>query len=180
MSGKGYTKDTRVWNMMKKNLRKGKSQINLGWFEGQNYGPENGNLPMAQVAQWVEEGHINGGMFAGTVTPPRPAIRTMFIPTIAEADDFTKAAIPMIDDVAMGRMTWKKLHEKLAPKVLHLFKYTLKSYNIVPNKTSTVRMKGFNDPWVETGTLIESARFDVVPMNSYSSKAYQPQMLRFA
>ena len=169
-----FTKDTRVWNQMKKNLRKGKSQINLGWFEGQNYGPENGNLPMAQVAQWVEEGQ------AWQNQPPRPAIRTMFIPTIAEADEFVKAAIPMIDMVAQGKLTWKKLHEKLAPKMLHLFKYTLNSYNIIPNKPATVKMKGFNDPWVETGTLIDSARFDVVPMKSYSSKAYQPQMLRFA
>lgn len=180
MSGKGYTKDTKVWTQMKKNLRKGKSQINLGWFEGQNYGPDNGNLPMAQVAQWVEEGHVNGGIFSGTITPPRPAIRTMFIPTIAEADEFVARAIPMINSVAQGKMTWKKLHEKLAPSVLHLFKYTLKSYNIIPNKPVTVKLKGFNDPWVETGTLIESARFDVVPMKAYSSKAYKPQMLMFA
>lgn len=180
MATKGYTKDTKVWTQMKKNLRKGKSQINNGWFEGQNYGPDNGNLPMAQVAQWVEEGHANGGIFSGTITPPRPAIRAMFIPTIAEADEFVARAIPMIDSVAQGKMTWKKLHEKLAPSVLHLFKYTLKSYNIIPNKPVTVKLKGFNDPWVETGTLIESARFDVVPMKAYSSKAYKPQMLMFA
>ena len=159
---------------MKKNLRKGKSQINLGWFEGQNYGPENGNLPVAQVAQWVEEGQ------AWQNQPPRPAIRTMFIPTIAEADEFVKAAIPMIDMVAQGKLTWKKLHEKLAPKMLHLFKYTLNSYNIIPNKPATVKMKGFNDPWRDTGTLIENARFDVVPMKAYTSKAYQPQTLMFA
>lgn len=180
MATKGYTKDMKVWTQMKKNLRKGKSQINIGWFEGQNYGPDNGNLPMAQVAQWVEEGHANGGIFSGTITPPRPAIRTMFIPTIAEADEFAARAIPMIDSVAQGKMTWKKLHEKLAPSILHLFKYTLKSYNIIPNKPVTVKLKGFNDPWVETGALIESARFDVVPMKAYSSKAYKPQMLMFA
>lgn len=168
-----FTKDTRVWTQMKKNLRKGKSQINLGWFEGQNYGPDNNHLPMAQVAQWVEEGHMNGGMFAGTYTPPRPAIRTLFIPTIADSEDFLKAAIPLIDNVAMGKMSWKTLHEKVAPKLLHLFKYTLNSYNIIPNKPITVKMKGFNDPWRETGTLIENARFDVVPMKAYSSKAYK-------
>ena len=169
-----FTKDTRVWNQMKKNLRKGKSQINLGWFEGQNYGPENGNLPMAQVAQWVEEGQ------AWQNQPPRPAIRTMFIPTIAEADEFVKAAIPMIDMVAQGKLTWQNLHEALAPKMLHLFKYTLNSYKLIPNKPATVKMKGFNDPWRDTGTLIENARFDVVPMKAFSSKAYQPQSLSFA
>lgn len=170
---KGYTKDVKVWTQMKKNLRKQKYQINLGWFESQNYGPDNGNLPMAQVAQWVEEGQPSNNQ------PPRPAIRTMFIPTIAEADEFVKAAIPMIDLVARGSLTWKQLHVKLAPKMLYLFKYTLKSYDIVPNKPSTVRAKGFNDPWVETGTLIENARFDVVPMKAYSSRDYKPQTLSF-
>ena len=179
MAKAAFGKDTKVWQQMKNNLRKGKSQISVGWFEGQNYGPDNGNLPMAQVAQWVEEGHINGGIFNGTHTPPRPAIRTLFIPVIAEADEFVKAALPMIDMVAQGKMTWKRLHEKMAPKVLHIFKYTLKSYTIIPNSPTTVKLKGFNDPWRETGTLIDSARFKVEDMKAYSSKAYKSQSTSF-
>ena len=179
MAKVSFKKDTKVWTQMKKNLRRKKSQINVGWFEGQNYGTENNNLPMAQVAQWVEEGHVNGGMFAGTITPPRPAIRTMFIPTIAEADDLTGKGIPLIALVAQGSLSWKRLHEKLAPTVLHLFKYTLESYSIIPNSPVTVALKGFNNPWRETKALIDGARFDVVDLKSYSSKSYKPQMLMF-
>ena len=60
MARKNFTKNDKVWRQIKKNLRAAKSQINLGWFEGQAYGSENNFLPMAQVAQWVEEGHRGG------------------------------------------------------------------------------------------------------------------------
>lgn len=179
MAKKNYTKDDSVWKAMKKNLRANKAQISVGWFEGQSYGSDNNFLPMAQVAKWVEEGHMNGGMFAGTYTPPRPAIRTYFIPVIAEADEFTKAAMPMIDMVAQGKMTWKSLHMKLAPKVLNIFKDSLRIYNAIPNRPATVSLKGFNDPWRETGALIESARFKIESYKLYPSKAYQISPLMF-
>ena len=155
---KGFTKDDKVWRSMKKNLRGKKAQINLGWFN-QFYGAENNFLPMAQVAQWVEEGHKAGGW--GGKTPPRPAIRTMFIPALAERGELVKAAIPLVHQVAMGKMTWKTLHAKLAPSVLYKFKYALQSYSYPANAPTTVRLKGFNDPWRETGTLIENARFEI-------------------
>lgn len=164
---KGFTKDDRVWRSMKRNLRAKQSQINLGWF-GQYYGAENNFLPMAQVAQWVEEGHRAGGW--GGRTPPRPVIRTMFIPTLAESGEFVNAAIPLIHQVAMGKMTWKSLHKKLAPSVLFKFQYALKQYDVKPNAPATVRLKGFDDPWRETGTLINSARFEVVDFSPANYK----------
>lgn len=173
MAKKNYTKDDSVWEAMKRNLQSNKAQISVGWFEGQNYGADNDFLPMAQVAQWVEEGHVNGGIFNGTYTPPRPAIRTYFIPVVAEADEFTKAAIPMIDMVAQGKMTWRSLHMKLAPKVLNIFKDSLRIYNAIPNRPATVSLKGFNDPWRETGSLIESARFKIESYELYPSQPYK-------
>lgn len=164
--GKKFYKDDKVWRQMKRNLRAKKSQINVGWFEGQNYGPDNNNLPMAQVAQWVEEGHRGGW----GPTPARPAIRTLFIPTLAESGELTKFAIPLIHEVAMGRMTWKKLHEKIAPKILYRFKLALEVYSVKPNSPTTIALKGFNDPWVETGTLISNARFKV---DDYKASDYK-------
>lgn len=163
----GFTKDDKVWRSMKKNLRGKKAQINLGWFN-QYYGADNNFLPMAQVAQWVEEGHKAGGF--GGPTPPRPAIRTRFIPAIAESGEFVRAAIPLVHQVAMGRMTWKTLHAKLAPSLLYKFKYALQAYSFPANAPATVRLKGFNDPWRETGTLIENARFEI---GEYKSMSYK-------
>lgn len=156
---KSYSADTSEWKRMKKNLTRNKASVSIGWFEGQNYGSSNGHMPMAQVAKWVEEGHINGGMFKGTYTPPRPAIRTRFIPTLAASDDFLQMAIPLIDSVARGKMSWKTLHGKIAPKLVNLFQFTLQSYSTPANSPWTVKMKGFNDPWRESGTLISSVRF---------------------
>lgn len=146
---------------MKRNLRSKKASVDLGWFEGQRYGPENDNLPMAQVAQWVEEGHVNGGQFAGTRTPPRPAIRTYFIPILAESSDFAKMAFPLVHEVAMGRLTWTKLHERIAPKLLYRFKLAIKEFMTPANSATTISIKGFNNPWIETGELMNSARFRI-------------------
>ena len=141
---------------MKRNLRSNKAVIQIGWFDGQRYGPENGSLPMAQVAQWVEEGQ------RWQRQPPRPAIRTRFIPALAESGELVAAAIPMVNQVALGRMSWKTLHEKLSPSLLYKFKLAIQTLQTPPNKPNTIKAKGFNDPWIETGTLMESARYKVV------------------
>lgn len=162
MATKSFTKDDRVWKQMKKNLRKAGQQIKTGWFEGQNYGQENNFLPMAQVAKWVEEGHRGGW----GPTPARPAIRMLYIPTIADSGFLVQQGTSLVKSVAEGKMSWKTLHTKLAPKVLYKFKLTLESYYKIPNSKATVEYKGFNDPWRETGTLVENARFVV---DSYKS-----------
>lgn len=166
MARKGFTKDDRVWRAMKRNLRAPKSQIDVGWFDGQSYGATNNFLPMAQVAQWVEEGHRGGW----APTPPRPAIRTRFMPALVESGEFVIEAIPLVHQVAMGKMTWKKLHQKLAPKVLYKFQFALKAYSYPPNSPTTIKLKGFNDPWRETGDLIDGARFEV---NAYKTPNYK-------
>lgn len=166
MARKNFAKNDKVWRQIKKNLRAAKSQINLGWFEGQAYGSENNFLPMAQVAQWVEEGHRGGW----GPTPPRPVIRTRFIPALTESGEMVKAAIPFVQQVALGKMTWKTLHSKLAPKVLYKFKYAIQTYSFPANSPTTISLKGFDNPWIETGTLLENARFEVVGYKSINYK----------
>lgn len=166
MAKKNFTKNDKVWRQIKKNLRAQKSQINLGWFEGQNYGSENNFLPLAQVAQWVEEGHRgNWGK-----TPPRPVIRTMFLPALKDSNELVQAAIPLVQQVALGKMSWKTLNVKLAPKVLHKFKYAIQVYSYPANSPVTVRLKGFNNPWIESSTLMDSARFEVVAYKNINYK----------
>lgn len=164
-------KDDSVWRAMKKRLRANDSAIKIGWFEGQAYGPENGNLPMAQVAQWVEEGQ------RWQKQPARPAIRTYFVPLVAESGEMCKAAIPLVHQVAMGNMSWKKLHEKLAPSLLYKFQLAIKTFSSPSNKPSTIAKKGFDDPWIETGTLVQSARFKVEKPDRVTYKTrYTPRM----
>lgn len=172
---KGFTVDKSKWTRMKKNLTKGLSEVQVGWFEGQMHSGRKGqsDIPMAQLAQWVEEGQAWQGQ------PARPAIRTLFIPVVAEADEVWKDIARKIDAVAQGMMTWKVLHVKLAPKLVTIMKASLKAYQTVPNKPATVEYKGFNDPWVETGMLIDAVRFKVTPQKFYSSRNYSVQTMKF-
>lgn len=158
---KSYSKDDSVWRAMKRRLRSQRSAVSLGWFEGQNYGAENNYLPMAQVAQWVEEGHANGGRFAGTTTPPRPAIRLYFMPSLQASTDLMEMSVPLIHKVAMGQMTWKQLHEKIAPKLLYRFRLALETISSPANSPVTIALKGHDKPWVETGVLISAVRFKI-------------------
>ena len=65
-----FTKDTSVWDKLKRDLRLLNTlELNTGWFD-KHYGAENNNLSIAQVAQWNEEGHGKA--------PPRPFIREGF------------------------------------------------------------------------------------------------------
>lgn len=149
-------KDIKVWTSIKKNIRTNKQAIQIGWFDGQKYDASNGNLPMAQVAQWVEEGQ------GWQKQPPRPAIRTRFIPALKESGELLRDAIPLVQQVALGKMTWKTLNEKMAPKILYKFKLAMETLQTPPNKPSTIAKKGFNNPWFETGTLVSSSRYKVV------------------
>lgn len=149
-------KNTKQWELMKRRLKAPNYAVQLGWFNGQNYGPENGNLPLAQVAQWVEEGQRHNNQ------PARPAIRTRFIPALKESNELLLVANPLINQVALGMMSWKKLHEKMAPRLLYQFKLAIETLKTPGNRPSTIEKKGFNDPWIETGTLLSSSRYRVV------------------
>lgn len=150
-----YTKEDKVWKSIKRNLRAQKSEVRIGWFAGNNYGSDNGNLPMAQVAQWVEEGQRWNNQ------PARPAIRTQFIPDLAGTGFIQRHAISMAQQVALGRITWRQGHQRLAPHLIYRFKLVLTHYHTIANRPSTIRRKGFDDPWIETGQLVQSVQYRI-------------------
>lgn len=177
-----FTKDVSEWRRIKGNLRKGNSMINVGWFEDQIHHVDKrfGAIPSAQVAKWVEEGHKNGGSFNGTVTPPRPVIRTYFIPVVAESKDWLNFALPLIENVAQGRMSWAQLHQRVAPMIVPILQESLNIYGAIPNAQSTVSIKGFNNPWIETGKLRDTVAYKIVNYKTYSTKSYAAQTMTFA
>src|SRR5690606_37223309 len=60
-------KNTKQWDKMEKNLLRGADKVvRVGWWDSRH--PS--GVPTAQVAAWNEEGHMNGGIFSGTYTPP--------------------------------------------------------------------------------------------------------------
>lgn len=149
-----FTKNTAQWEKIRKQLLKDIPSIKTGWFQGQNYGSDNDNLPYAQVAFLNEEGHINGAgsAFPGSITPPRPFMRVGLAVAIkagANKDDFKD----MIEAVASGKSILIAMQ-----KTTNNFERTLRKvmldWDTPMNSPKTEELKGFNNPLVETSELI--------------------------
>jgi hypothetical protein len=148
--------DTKQWKKMEKRLLTGGDKtIQVGWWDSEH--PS--GVPTAQVAAWNEEGHINGGMFAGTITPARPAIRTGFMP-------YSKKLIPAyygdINDIAMGRSSWNKLNNTLGAQLVRVMQDTIFKWDSPANSATTIALKGFNNPLVESGYTQNSVKYKIV------------------
>lgn len=142
--------DKSGWEKIKKNLIQANTrEIQLGWFEENQYGPDNDNLKMAQVAQWNNEGHINDN---GSVTPPRPFMTVGLAGAFkvgANKDNFED----MIKAVVKGQSVLTA-----TTKATTSFERTLRKvmldWDTPPNSPVTIELKGFNNPLVETSELI--------------------------
>lgn len=149
--------DNRQWQRMSRRLSNGGNKtVRVGWWGDKHpSGP-----PVAQIAAWNEEGHINGGMFAGTVTPARPFIRTGFIP---QSKKILQTLYPDFHAIAMGTLTWSRLYNNLGVRYVQLMQQTIFSWNSPANSPVTIALKGFNNPLVETGYMQSSVKYRIVP-----------------
>lgn len=152
--------DNKQWKKMERNLlRGGDKVVDVGWWNSSHVS----GVPTAQVMQWNEEGHVNGGMFAGTYTPPRPFMRVGFAGEI-------KKIVPKynnyVNSIAMGTMTWVGMRNKLSKELVDALKATILSWNSPSNSPATVALKGFNDPLIETGNSYDAIKSRIVQRGS--------------
>ncbi len=150
-----FTKDTAVWEQMKKNFSKTNDlQVSIGVFEDAVYGPENDYLPVAQVWQWNEEGVPSQNI------PPRPAIRVGFGVPLRRGM-YNKFFLNSIKKIAEGKSSFLQEYTLLGKMASDDLKKIVKAWNTPPNAPLTVELKGFNDPLVETGKLVDSITYKV-------------------
>lgn len=148
----GYLKDDSQWKKMRKNLERGSHlAAKIGFFQDSTYGPENDNLTVAQVAQWQEEGNEK--------IPMRPFIRSGFMEKIQQKKWITSEVIRWIDDIAMGRSTWTAMYNKLGPVFVKMMQKEIEDWKIPMNAPLTVQLKGFNDPLIDTGKMLDSVDY---------------------
>lgn len=144
------TKDTKVWDAIKKNLQTANTyDINLGWFEENKYGADNDNLQMAQVAQWNNEGHRNDN---GSITPPRPFMTVGLRGALkagANKDDFKD----MVESVLEGKSILTVM-QKTTTNFERTLRKVMLDWDTPRNAPLTIELKGFDDPLVETSELI--------------------------
>ena len=147
--------DKSGWNKIKKNLQQAEIyNVNLGWFEENVYGPDNDNLQMSQVAQWNNEGHINGAnsLVPGAITPPRPFM-SVGLPGAFKAgankDDFKD----MVQAVITGKSVLTAM-QKSTTNFERTLRKVMLDWDTPRNAPPTVEMKGFDDPLRNSSELI--------------------------
>lgn len=147
------TKDTSVWEKMKKNLRQGNNlEVRVGWFPEAQYGPENDNLQVAQVAQWNEEGT--------ETNPVRPFIRVGFMKPIQKGM-YDRLFFESIQRIAEGKTTFAKEYQKIGKMAVVDLKEVIEDWSSPPNSPVTIERKGFNNPLIDTGTMYDTVDYKI-------------------
>ena len=143
------TVDKSVWNNLKKSFAKAEMlEDQVGWQDDAVYGSDNENLPMAQVAQWLEEG------VASKNIPPRPFMRVGFKAALSKgANDASFKRI--VTAVANGQDVFKALHKE-GDSFRQTLRQVMIDWDTPRNAPTTVELKGFDDPLIETSELISN------------------------
>jgi len=143
------TVDKKVWNNLKKSFAKAEMfEDQVGWQADAVYGSDNENLPMAQVAQWQEEG------VASKNIPPRPFMRVGFKAALSKgANDASFKRI--VTSVANGQDVFKALHKE-GDSFRQTLRQVMIDWDTPRNAPTTVEIKGFDDPLIETSELISN------------------------
>lgn len=145
------------WESVKKNLISAQNKsTDVGWWSGYHINGRSDGIPLAQIAQWVEEGHVNGGMFEGTVTPPRPFMTVALEAALKQNGWLDKKIRSNALLVFSKQLTWDGFFKKLGPDLVVLVKRVMEEFSNPSNSEVTIFLKGFDNPAIETGHLLNS------------------------
>lgn len=145
--------DNSVWEKLKKNMLQANEVAGeLGW-DGQQYGLNHDNLPMAQVASWIEEG------VASQNIPPRPYMRVGLRDALKKGEN--KQQFDMMVKAVMDGRSVMQAYRTSTDAFENTLRKVMLDWDSPANAALTVALKGFNDPLVETGELIANVNFKV-------------------
>lgn len=141
-------KDTENWQKLRRNISQlSGAKVKTGWW-GKTHSSGN---PVAQIAKWGEEGHFTGGR---GYSPPRPFITVGWVGALAALK--AGGVKDVITKVASGDSGASTALQTLSEASINIMKTQIKEWNSPPNSPITIALKGFNDPLVETGELMDS------------------------
>jgi hypothetical protein len=143
-----FTVDKRAWLDLKKSFAKAEMyEDQLGWQDS-SYGSDNENLPHAQVAQWIEEG------VASKNIPPRPYMRVGLRGALMKGSNDASFK-RIITAVANGQDVFKALHKE-GDSFRQTLRQVMIDWDTPPNSPTTIELKGFDDPLIESSELISN------------------------
>ena len=144
-------KNVAAWDKVKANLLKNIPELNTGFFSESVYGPENDNLPVAQVAQLNEEGSRDN--------PPRPFIRAGFGGALRSGKLDKNISVAMKNILEGGDI--QQQYKILGPVLVNEMRQQIINWDTPPNSPKTVEAKGKNDPLRDTDTMLNSVDYKV-------------------
>lgn len=143
------------------NPRNSKS-VKVGWWGDMH---SNG-ISNAQIASWNEQGHWSRGKYGPAYTPPRPFIRVGWEPKVKE---YAGGLGLSIANILNGRQKWEDLFKTLSEDLKESLQETILEWDSPPNSELTEKLKGFNDPLIESGRMYDSVKSEVVKFSKGES-----------
>lgn len=149
--------DEKVWEKMKLRMQRESKEVDVGWWGSQHPSGES----VATVAMLNEEGHWNGPGAAvpNAYTPPRPFFSVDFRKHVNKVlPEYAKE----YEGVISGKITQTAFFAKMRTKLSDALKEIIIDFDDPPNSRTTVSLKKFNDPLIETGTMRDTIKTRVV------------------
>ncbi|ATN92772.1 hypothetical protein QGX11_gp009 [Pseudomonas phage PPSC2] len=129
------------------------TEVDVGFFEEDRYGPENDNLPVATVAAYNE--------FGTTHNPQRPFMSDAFSDEMSQRV-MAKLMGDIFSAALKNGMATKRLLNVLGRVTGELIEISIQQYAATGgNSPATIKAKGKDTPLIDTGKMIESVRFQI-------------------
>lgn len=130
------------------------TEVEVGFFEEDRYGPENHNLPVATVAAYNEFGTVHN--------PQRPFMSDTFSDGMSQ-NVMAKRMGDVFESVLKGSNATQRLLNILGKITGELMQISIQQYAAMGgNSVETIKRKGGRDtPLIDTGKMLESVRFHI-------------------
>ena len=140
----------RLTSLIKRTNAIDNTEIEVGFWDDR-YGPENDNLPVAQVAAYNN--------FGTSFNPTRPFMDDTFEDIMYQAYMARGVKQIFISVLTNGRGTQRLLRE-LGDTIKQLMQITIAQYAADGgNSQKTIEKKGRDSPLIDTGKMLESVKF---------------------
>lgn len=130
------------------------TEVEVGFFEEDRYGPENHNLPVATVAAYNEFGTVHN--------PQRPFMSDTFSDGMSQRVMAGYMKDIFVSAIKGGTAT-QRLLNILGRITGELMQISIQQYAAMGgNSVETIKRKGGRDtPLIDTGKMLESVRFHI-------------------
>lgn len=106
----------------------------------------------ALIAIWLEFGTPD----ADNPIPERPVFRETYDALLHQLKRKQGEYTRMVGE---GRITAKQAQHRLGLWYAGKLRWAIIRYDDVPNSEATIKAKGFNDPWIDTGGLVNAVDY---------------------